>query len=391
MKQTGLIIFLTIALTLYTLLNFYIIRRGWLALHASGHWRLIFLVSIVACAAAYPLSRFLEHSALRMLANPVLYVGAYYLAFMALMFCFILLVDDIRLADWVVGFLPTGWRSWKGPVAARVYLGLGLLAMVLVIIGGINARMLHVKNLHLTLPKKQGSLTSMRVALISDVHIGALMPPRRFESMVEKINEQNPDMVLIVGDLFDEDVTRLNQQELKRVLSGMKSRYGVYAVLGNHEYFTNVNSCIALMEQSGITVLRDRCLAVADAVYLLGRDDLQGRHWVGRRAGLQSLAPTDGRLPLIVMDHQPHHLQESREAGADLQVSGHTHHGQFWPFNYITRAVYDISWGYAQIGRTQYYVSCGAGTWGPPVRLANRPELLVLNLSFDPHADRMVQ
>ena len=279
-------------------------------------------------------------------------------------------------------FLPHGWRSWKGPVALPIYFGLVSVTLLLIVIGGWNARQLQVKKLDLTLPKKQGALPSMRVAMISDVHLGALMPPRRFQSMVQTINEQDPDVVLIVGDLFDEDVNRLDQQELKRVLASIKSRYGVYAVLGNHEYFTDVNGCMALMEQSGITVLRDRCVAVADAVYLLGRDDLQGRYGGRQRAALPSLAPAGRELPLIVMDHQPQRLQESREAGADLQVSGHTHHGQFWPFNYITRAVYEISWGYAKIGQTQYYVSCGAGAWGPPVRLGNRPEIVVLNLSF---------
>ncbi|VAW29684.1 Phosphoesterase, partial [hydrothermal vent metagenome] len=88
-------------------------------------------------------------------------------------------------------------------------------------------------------------------------------------------------------------------------------------------------------------------------------------------------------LPLILLDHQPFHLEQAQKNGIDLQLSGHTHHGQLWPFNYITRAIYSLSWGYLQKGNTHYYVSCGVGGWGPPVRTVSRPEILNLKLHFD--------
>jgi hypothetical protein len=96
------------------------------------------------------------------------------------------------------------------------------------------------------------------------------------------------------------------------------------------------------------------------------------------------MAGVDKRFPIILMDHQPIGLNEAVEQGADLQLSGHTHHGQLWPFNAITNAIYEVSWGYKKKGQTQFYVSSGVGTWGPPVRLGNTPEIIHLQITFDP-------
>jgi len=95
------------------------------------------------------------------------------------------------------------------------------------------------------------------------------------------------------------------------------------------------------------------------------------------------LSGADPSYPVILMDHQPFNLDKAAEAGVDLQLSGHTHHGQIWPLNYITKAIYEVSWGYKEIGRTQFYVSCGYGTWGPPVRLGNRPEIMNIRIKFE--------
>ena len=104
---------------------------------------------------------------------------------------------------------------------------------------------------------------------------------------------------------------------------------------------------------------------------------------IARKTFDQILDGRDRSRPLIAMDHQPFHLDEAVKAGVDLQLSGHTHHGQLWPFNFITKAIYEVSWGYLKKGGTQFYVSSGVGTWGPPVRTGNRPEILRIELRSD--------
>jgi predicted MPP superfamily phosphohydrolase len=122
---------------------------------------------------------------------------------------------------------------------------------------------------------------------------------------------------------------------------------------------------------------------VNDAFYLVGREDRSIRRTGKNRKPLQELmAVADRNDPILLMDHQPFQLEEGETNGADLQISGHTHHGQLWPLNLITQRVYELSWGYKKKNSTHVYVSCGFGTWGPPVRLGNRPEIVNIRISF---------
>ena len=129
-------------------------------------------------------------------------------------------------------------------------------------------------------------------------------------------------------------------------------------------------------------VLRDEIVSLPNGLQIVGREDRASRQFAGkRRLSLDTLMTgVNPSLPVILMDHQPFHLEESTRAGVDLQLSGHTHHGQLWPFNHITSAIYELSHGYRRIGETHFYVSSGVGTWGPPVRLGNRPEIVLLTL-----------
>jgi predicted MPP superfamily phosphohydrolase len=149
-------------------------------------------------------------------------------------------------------------------------------------------------------------------------------------------------------------------------------------VTGNHEYIGGVEQAVAYLREHGVTVLRDSCVTLPSGVIIAGREDRSSSSFAGKKRKDLSeiLDGADTSKPVILMDHQPFHLEEAEHAGVDFQLSGHTHHGQLWPLNYITNAIYEISWGYLRKGATQYYVSCGAGTWGPPVRLGNRPEIL---------------
>jgi predicted MPP superfamily phosphohydrolase len=175
----------------------------------------------------------------------------------------------------------------------------------------------------------------------------------------------------------------LKEEEVVASLRSIKSRYGTFVVLGNHDYYGGVEHSIHLMERGGLKLLRDEGVKVADAFYLIGRDDREAGRFGRMRKSLETMQMNPGsNLPVILLDHEPFHLEQAEQAGVDLQLSGHTHHGQIWPFNLMTKAIYDISWGYGRRGHTQYYVSCGVGTWGPPVRLGNRPEIVVIDLFF---------
>jgi len=222
------------------------------------------------------------------------------------------------------------------------------------------------------------------LVLVSDVHLGTIIRNSRLLKIVDEINRLNPDVVLIPGDLIDEDITPVVEQNMAESLKQIRSKYGVFACTGNHEYFSGVEQTVSYIQQSNITVLQDSVVKIAGVLYLIGRKDLMVEKFSSGRKSLKELVKgLDLNLPVILMDHQPFHLEEAEQNGIDLQLSGHTHHGQIFPFNLITKKVYEKSWGYLKKGETHYYISCGVGTWGPPVRIGNTPEIVLITLLFN--------
>jgi hypothetical protein len=225
----------------------------------------------------------------------------------------------------------------------------------------------------------------MNVVVASDIHLGTIVCKSKLERIVDRINALEPDLVLLPGDVVDEDIGPVIRNNLGETLRKIRSKFGVVAITGNHEYIGGVEPACTYLVEHGITMLRDSSITINDSVIIVGREDISIRGFTGKiRKPLKELmSDVDKSYPIILMDHQPFHLEEAEANGADLQLSGHTHHGQLWPFNFITKKVYELSWGYKKKGNTHYYVSCGVGTWGPPVRTGNRPEIVSLRLKFE--------
>jgi hypothetical protein len=222
------------------------------------------------------------------------------------------------------------------------------------------------------------------MVVVSDVHLGTIIGRDRLARIVEQVNDLRPDLVLFAGDVVDEDLAPVIRQNIGETLLSIRSRKGVYGITGNHEYIGGAEQACAYLEAHGIRMLRDTCVEIEGGIVIAGREDRSSRQFGGkRRKSLDVLlAGVDPHAPLILMDHQPFDLQEASAQGVDLQLSGHTHHGQLWPFNYITSAIYEVSWGYVRKGSTHFYVSSGVGTWGPPVRTGNRPEIVEITMTF---------
>jgi len=268
----------------------------------------------------------------------------------------------------------------------KIYVGLGVLSLTIgiVLFGYINARSYVVKTMELVVPKKAGTRSSLNIVLASDLHLGTIIGTKRLKSIVETVNALNPDIILFAGDVVDEDVGPLIKQNGGEILEQFKSAYGTYAITGNHEFIGGVEKACAYLQKHGIRELRDSSLLIDNSFYLIGREDRSIRQFNGqRRKPLEQLvAGLDTTKPMIMMDHQPFGLDEAGANGIDLQLSGHTHHGQLFPFNLITKKVYELSWGYLKKNNTHFYVSSGLGTWGPPMRIGNTPEIVQIKLSF---------
>ncbi|MGX5655294.1 metallophosphoesterase [Geodermatophilus nigrescens] len=241
-----------------------------------------------------------------------------------------------------------------------------------------------VRRVPVTLPRLDPALDGLRVVTFSDGHLSATYGGRRFERLVEIVNEQRPDVVAIVGDLVDGEVDELRRDVAP--LADLVSEQGVFFVTGNHEYFVDTTAWLRHLPTLGVEVLRNERVPITRggaSFDLAGIDDrtAAGSGVPGHGADLD--AALDGRddaTPVVLLAHQPVQVEQARAAGVDLQLSGHTHGGQLWPFDYAIRLDQPAVEGLSRHGDTQLYVTSGAGYWGPPMRVGARPEVTVVEL-----------
>lgn len=377
MKKNQIIIFFTVFLTLYGSVNYYIFIRGFQGLEHLPEWRLGYTILFLFISFSFFIGRFLEKKFLSVLSDIFIWIGSFWFAFVLYFFLSVVAFDLLRLADLFVHFLPVG----ETYISLKFYLMLtdiGVIGLIC-LIGFLNARNIRIRQLVLEIAKKNQIAKELTIVVASDIHLGTIINRPWTKRIVEKINSLNADLVLLPGDIVDGDVEPVIKLNLGEVLRTIRSKYGVYGITGNHEYIGGVEPAVKYISEHGIRVLRDEQIEVA-GMTIIGRED---RSAGKKRKSIQELAEgIDSTTPLIVMEHQPFKLEEAVNVGADLQLSGHTHHGQVWPLNLITKKVYELSWGYLKKGNTHIYVSCGAGSWGPPVRLGNTPEIMQIKLIF---------
>ncbi len=243
-----------------------------------------------------------------------------------------------------------------------------------------------VKEMAVTLTRLPASFDGLRIVQITDLHIGPMIDGKWLRKVVDTINALAPDMIVITGDLVDGTVEELHHHVAP--LANLRSRHGTYFITGNHEYYSGVDAWCAHAVQLGIKVLRNERVSIVsgateDSFDLAGIDDLGGRHFPGDGPDLpKALAGRDLSKALILLAHQPAAIHEAATHGVDLQLSGHTHAGQIWPFNYLVPLQQPYSKGLHRHPdtQTQIYVSSGTGFWGPPMRLGTSAEITHITL-----------
>ncbi len=385
MRTTQFIIFFSIVILLYSAINYYIFSRGMQAIPLDSAFRKWYPWIFVFLASSYIIARFLERAWISPVSDVFTWIGSFWLAIMAYFLIVVLVIDIVRLFHLVLPIYPEFLVRDRAITKFGIFKFSVLLVGVTVLAGYINAISPRVRTLDLNIHKKAGNLKSLHIVMASDIHMGTLIGPRRTMHMVNMINVLKPDIVLFAGDIVDEDLTPVIRHDLGKSLKLVKAPLGVYAITGNHEYIGGAENAVKYLQDHGITMLRDTSILINNSFYIAGRDDRDKPRFSGkeRKSLSEVLQAVDMKFPVILMDHQPFLLNDVAAAGVDLQLSGHTHHGQLWPLNYITEAVYELSWGYLKKGESQFYVSCGYGGWGPPVRTGNRPEVVSINITFD--------
>lgn len=273
------------------------------------------------------------------------------------------------------------------PQRSRIVAGLVVATSVVLVAWGVREAMRtpRIRETEVTLPRLGAGLDGTKVVVLADTHYGPINRARWSARMADAVNALEPDIVCHAGDIADGTVDKRREQAapLKTIRAGLARVY----VTGNHEYFGQAQTWLDHLTELGWQSLHNRHVVVTrggDQLVLAGIDDVTAGHsgLPGHGADLTSaLAGVDENLPVLLVAHQPRQVKQAVEAGVDLQVSGHTHGGQIWPFHYLVRvdqpAVHGLS---RHSDRTQLYTSRGAGFWGPPLRIFAPSEITLLTL-----------
>lgn len=382
MKYLPFIIFFSIFFGLFLSGSWYVFHRGMQAL-PPGTFRSIFPWLFWIISSFFIVGQFLERTEPTMATRVISTIGSFWLVTLWYLFMFVVVIDIFRLGNHFLGFIPDTWTQ-SFLTGKNLFIGTSVVTLLLVLAGHLNAIYPRIVQVDIPLEKIKTPEQELKVALATDIHMGFIIGNHRVKRLVNKINEQNPDVVLFGGDLVDHNPLPVIKWKMGEHFTRLHAPLGVYAITGNHEYIGHPEVSINYLSKFGINYLRDTALNINNQLLLVGREDKDKTRFTGqkRKPLTLLLEDTSTHLPVLLLDHQPVELGKAAEAGVDVMMSGHTHRGQFWPFSYITRKVYELDWGYLQKGNTHYYVSSGYGTWGPPVRIGSRSEIVILNLKM---------
>lgn len=373
---------------------FIVVLLVWTAMNAYVFWRLASIPAVaahvsrgvlVASAAflwiTYLLSRFVERFASPVIGQVLEWVGANWFGVLLLMFVCLLAADIVTGFGFLLPRLVPALRV--SALAAAAALSVVALAQGL--------RPPVVRNYEVRLAGLPAASDGTVLVVISDTHLGTMIGPRWLAARVEQIHALHPDAIILAGDMVEGDSNR--EQDLMHLLGRLSAPLGVWAVTGNHEFYAGLNPTVAVFQQMGFHVLRDRWAEVKPGLVFAGVDDLTSR----RRRRLagdfieRSVSGRPAGAATVLISHTPWEADRAAHAGIGLMLCGHTHGGQIWPLSYVVRAIYPLLGGRYDVNGMTVIVCRGTGTWGPRMRLWRRGEIVRVTLRATPAATPATQ
>jgi len=365
---------------LYGLLHLYAFLKvkAALALNLRLSIVIIFFMAVMTFAPA--IIRYLERFGLEFLARTMSYIGYLWMGALVLFFSAAVCLDLYRLVIYLGSFIAGRGLPVLYPSAKVAFFLPLLFAVSAAVYGFFEARNIGLEHVTIKtsrIPEKPGRF---RIVQISDVHLGLIVRQDRLWKIIEKVREANPDLLVCTGDLVDGQINKL--EGMAELLQNIQPPYGKFAVTGNHEYYAGLHQSLAFIKKAGFTILRGQSADIQGIITLAGVDDPAGLQFnihpeVSETALLSGL---DQAKFTILLKHRPLIAKDSPGL-FDLQLSGHTHKGQIFPFNLVTKLYYPRHAGYLNlISGSHLYTSRGSGTWGPPIRFLSPPEVTVIDL-----------
>ena len=374
-----ILFFLTFFL-LYSSIHLYIFLKVKSAL-SPGTLTTVFLICFMAVMIAAPvIVRISERHGFELSARLISYIGYTWMGLVFLFFSFSLLFDLYHFSMYVSGLMLERDFSHLLPPPRITFVIPLLTTVAIASYGYFEARNIRNETMIIKSPKIPKRVGTLTIAQISDVHLGLIVREERLKGILREIERAEPDILVSTGDLVDGQIGSLTG--LAELLDAIKPKYGKFAITGNHEFYAGLDQALHFTEKAGFTVLRGEALNIAGIINIAGIDDPTGKRFglykeVSERALLSGLSRDKFTL---LLKHMPV-VDENTVGLFDLQLSGHTHKGQIFPFSLITRLFFPHYAGLKELPNNSYlYVSRGSGTWGPPIRFLSPPEVTVFKL-----------
>ncbi len=341
-------------------------------------FKVLFIIVYILLVLAFPLAQALSRHSSIGRTHFIMTAGYFSLPLLLYLVLFVILLDLVLGVAWLMRIISK--ETLRGRQFQRAWLFLALMVPVaVVVVGAVRNNHPQIREYSVEIPQKSSTIRQMKIAFAADFHLRETTSRRLMERFVEKVNGANPDIILIGGDVFEGDRQTKKLSEFQDQFRRLKPRYGVYGVPGNHD-LRGANGMM-FFDRAGIRLLKDAAEKIDNGFYLVGRTDAR---FGSRKSIDELLRDYDRSLPVIVLEHRPTDLDNVSRSGADVLFSGHTHNGQLFPVNLITKHRYELSWGHKLKNRTHIFVTSGLQTWGPPVRTAGVSEIVIVNLSFRP-------
>jgi predicted MPP superfamily phosphohydrolase len=375
-----MIMFLLIFLLVYGSLHLYIFLKAKAALGFSMGTGIFLVLFLLLMVFAPILTRIFERPGTESIARLIAYVGYTWMGILALFFCISILIDLLRFLVWLGGLITAKDLSSITSVTLLHFLIPFLLSISIGIYGFFEARDIRTERMTIKTPKLPEEIGRLKIVQISDIHLGVIVGEERLKTILDIVKREKPDLLVSTGDLVDGEMC--NMKGLVRLLKEINPPYGKFAVTGNHEFYAGLDRSLAFTEDAGFTILRSEASVVGGFLNIAGVDDHETKRF-GDSKNITEKELLSG-LPqenfTLFMKHRPI-LDKEALGFFDLQLSGHAHKGQIFPFGLITKAMYPTDDGCLKLENGSYLcVSRGAGTWGPPIRFLAPPDVVVIEL-----------
>jgi predicted MPP superfamily phosphohydrolase len=378
-KEYAVTLFLFTFFLLYGGMHFYAFIKARAAL-AFGFQTSIYVAVFMAIMLFAPfIIRVSERAGFEVFARLMSYIGYTWLGVLFLFTSASLAIDIYRVILHASGFVLRRDFSYLIVSDKYAFLIPLIIAIMTATYGYFEAKDIRTEKITIRSPRISASLGSLRIVQISDVHIGLIVGEDRIERMLQAVRKAKPDILVSTGDLVDGQMDALSG--LAELLKEINPKYGKFAITGNHEFYAGLDQALGFTERAGFKMLRGEKVDVA-GITIAGVDDPQGKSFGLFKGGSERelLSGVYHKMFVLLLKHRP--LVDKGALGLfDLQLSGHVHKGQIFPFSIITALYYPTQAGFADLPRgSELYVSRGTGTWGPPIRFLAPPEVTVIDL-----------